>query len=550
MRKSDMTRAVIYARYSSDLQRAASIEDQVRLCKERIKREGWRLTATYVDRAQSGSHHLRPGYQKLLSDARSNSFDLVVAEALDRLSRDQEHIAALYKQLSFANVRIVTLAEGEVSELHIGLKGTMNALFLKDLGAKTHRGLRGRIEAGRSAGGICYGYAIPHEHDARGELIRGGRVIDQAEAAIVRRIFEEFSAGRSPRAIAKDINAQGIPGPHHSAWGPSTIYGNWRRGTGILNNELYIGQMVWNRQHFLKDPQSGKRIARPNPQSEWIVQEVPELRIVDNALWERVKACQKDSRASVRRQRGQVRPEKARRPTYLLSGLIKCGGCGGGFSMVSLKHYGCSNARNRGTCGILQVIRRDVLEASVLAGLKQHLMAPELVKEFISEYHAQLNRMNAAVDAEHDAKKAELAKVERQIRAMVDAIKDGIRTSSMKDEMESLEVRRTELRAALTQAPAFMPRLHPNLAEIYRQTVSDLHATLNRDDARTEAAGILRGLIDEVRLVPESGELAIELRGDLAEILALGNKNPRRGPAGVQVTLVAGEGFEPSTFRL
>ena len=384
-----MTRAVIYARYSSDLQRAASIEDQVRLCKERIKREGWRLAGTYVDRAQSGSHHLRPGYQKLLSDARSNSFDLVVAEALDRLSRDQEHVAALYKQLSFANVRIVTLAEGEVSELHIGLKGAMNSIFLKDLGAKTHRGLRGRIEAGRSAGGICYGYAIPHEHDTRGELIRGGRVIDQAEAAIVRRIFEEFSAGRSPRAIAKDLNAQCIPGPHHSTWGPSTIYGNWRRGTGILNNELYIGRLVWNRQHFLKDPQSGKRIARPNPQREWIIQDVPELRIVDDALWERVKESQKEGRASVLGERGHVRPENARRPTYLLSGLIKCGGCGGGFSMVSVNHYGCSNARNRGTCGILQVIRRDVLEASVLAGLNQHLMAPELVKAFVAEYHAQ-----------------------------------------------------------------------------------------------------------------------------------------------------------------
>jgi len=535
-----MTRAVIYARYSSDLQRDASIEDQVRVCKERIKREGWRLVATYADRAISGGSHLRPGYQKLIEDARKNEFDVVVAEALDRISRDQEHVAAFFKQVTFADVRIFTLSEGEISELHVGLKGTLNALFLKDLGTKTHRGLRGRIEAGRSAGGICYGYRIVREHDARGELIRGGRVVDESQAPIVRRIFGEFAVGRSPREIAKQLNAERIPGPHHRTWGPSTIYGNWRRGTGILNNELYIGRIVWNRQHFLKDPRSGKRIARPNPQSEWIVQDVPELRIVDDALWQRAKESQKESRASVLGERGHVRPEHARRPTYLLSGLIKCGGCGGGFSMVSEKHYGCSNARNRGTCGILQVIRRDVLEASVLAGLKQHLMAPELVKAFVAEYHAQLNRMNAAVDAEHDAKKAELAKVERQIAAIIEAIKDGIRTPSMKHEMESLEVRRIELRAALTHAPAFMPRLHPNLADIYRQKVSDLHAALNRDDARTEAASVLRDLIDEVRLVPEHGDLTIELRGDLTEILALANKNPRRESAGVQVTLVAG----------
>jgi DNA invertase Pin-like site-specific DNA recombinase len=78
-----MTRAAIYARYSTDLQRDASIEDQIRVCKERIKREGWRLVATYTDRAISGADQLRPGYQKLIEDARKGAFDLVIAEALD-----------------------------------------------------------------------------------------------------------------------------------------------------------------------------------------------------------------------------------------------------------------------------------------------------------------------------------------------------------------------------------------------------------------------------------------------------------------------------------
>src|SRR3546814_14246640 len=85
----------------------------------------------------SGASALRPGYQKLLEDARGGAFDVVVAEALDRLSRDQEDVAALYKRLNFAGVTIVTLAEGEISELHVGLKGTMNALFLKDLAQRS-----------------------------------------------------------------------------------------------------------------------------------------------------------------------------------------------------------------------------------------------------------------------------------------------------------------------------------------------------------------------------------------------------------------------------
>src|SRR5258708_35681507 len=126
-------RAVIYASYSSENQREASIEDQVRICQRRVEAEQWSLVNTYTDHAMSGSIRLRPGYQKLLEDARSGAFDIVVAEALDRLSRDQEDVAALYNHLTFADVKLFTVAEGLISGLHVGLKGTMNALFLKDL---------------------------------------------------------------------------------------------------------------------------------------------------------------------------------------------------------------------------------------------------------------------------------------------------------------------------------------------------------------------------------------------------------------------------------
>jgi DNA invertase Pin-like site-specific DNA recombinase len=257
-------RAVIYARYSTDLQREASIEDQVRVCRQRIEQAGWELVATYSDAAASGASRLRPGYQKLLEDARSGLYDVVVAEALDRLSRDQEDVAALYKHLSFASVQLVTLAEGEISELHVGLKGTMNALFLKDLALKVRRGLEGRVREGRSGGGLCYGYDVKRQLDAKGLPICGDRVINNAEAAVVRRIFQEFAAGHSPRTIALALNRNGIPGPQGRAWGPSTIYGNWRRGTGILNNELYVGRLVWNRQRYVKNPAT-RRAGSPSP---------------------------------------------------------------------------------------------------------------------------------------------------------------------------------------------------------------------------------------------------------------------------------------------
>ena len=103
----------------------------------------------------------------MLEGAREAEFDVVVAEALDRLSRDQEDIAALFKRLQFAGIRLVTLGEGEIGALHIGLKGTMNALFLKDLADKTRRGLRGRVEAGKSGGGNAYGYDVVRSYRRR-----------------------------------------------------------------------------------------------------------------------------------------------------------------------------------------------------------------------------------------------------------------------------------------------------------------------------------------------------------------------------------------------
>ena len=216
----------------------------------------------------------------------------MVAEALDRLSRDQEDIAALFKRLQFAGIRLVTLGEGDIGVLHIGLKGTMNALFLKDLADKTRRGLRGRVEAGKSGGGNAYGYDVVRGYDANGEPARGDRTINPAEAAVVREIFTRYAAGEAPRKIAFDLNARRIPAPRGGAWSASTLNGNRSRGTGVLNNEMYVGRLVWNRLSYAKDPETGKRRSRPNADDAVIAIEAPELAIVPRELWDAVKARQ------------------------------------------------------------------------------------------------------------------------------------------------------------------------------------------------------------------------------------------------------------------
>ncbi len=150
--------------------------------------------------------------------------------------------------------------------------------------------------------------------------------------ASIRRIFRDYAAGKSTKRIAFELNKDGIAAPGGGDWGFSTINGNPKRGNGVLNNEMYVGKLIWNRQRFLKDPDTGKRQARMNPESEWITQDVPELRILDDALWQSVKERQ---RAVKRTHSDDGETEnhfrERRRPKYLFSGLTKCGCCGGGY---------------------------------------------------------------------------------------------------------------------------------------------------------------------------------------------------------------------------
>lgn len=522
-------RVALYARYSSDNQRDASITDQLRMCRLRAEKEGWTVVEEYTDHSISGASMIqRPGIQALVMDSTRGRFDMVLAEALDRISRDQEDIAGIYKRMRYADVRMFTLSEGEISELHVGLKGTMNALFLKDLADKTRRGLRGRVEDGKSGGGLCYGYDVVKKFDDRGEAVRGDRTINETEAGIVRRIFNDYLAGKSSRAIAMALNREGVSGPQGSAWGPSTIHGNPKRGTGILNNEMYIGKLVWNRLRYIKDPDTGRRVSRLNPGSEWVVQEVPELRIIADEIWVAVKERQNRLAYEPATEKPTNFLNDRRRPKHLFAGLVKCGCCGGGYSMISKDLLGCSTARNKGTCDNRLNIRRDALEASILNGLRKHLLEPELFKEFCAEFTREVNRLRIERGADLEGWRRELERVDKELDKIVDAIMQGFPLSKLKDKSEKLEARKIELTEKLANADEPPPLLHPNMAALYAQRIGQLYEHLQDEDGRARAAETFRSLIDQVTLVPDKGELAIVLRGDLGAILRFtaGKKNP------------------------
>ncbi len=398
--------------------------------------------------------------------------------------------------------------------MHVGLLGTMAQLYLSDLKEKTRRGQLGRALAGKIPGGKAYGYRLIVGQP-------GERQIDEAEALVIRRVFRDFAAGMSPQAIAKALNAEGIPGPDGREWRDTTIRGQVDRGTGILNNSLYVGRIEWNRCSYVKDPRSGKRVARPNPKDRWEVVHVPTLRLLGDDLWEAVKRRQHELSFEIRRDDGGNALNRVHRRKFLLSGLLKCGCCRGGFTIVAQDRYGCATHRSKGTCDNNVTVSRQEIEERVFGGLKEKLMAPELVREFIRAFQEEVNRTNAEREEQFTADRQQLGSIGRKIAGIVSAIEEGDYSRALGNRLADLEKQQELLEARLSEAPPSTVRLHPRLAEVYAEKVQQLEQALNDPNIRAEAADVLRSLINRIELHPKGdGQgIAATLHGDLAQIL-------------------------------
>jgi site-specific DNA recombinase len=362
-------------------------------------------------------------------------------------------------------------------------------------------------------------------------------------------------------------------GPGGRSWIETTIRGHLDRGTGLLNNTVYIGQLSWDRCSYAKNPQTGRRVARVNPAAQREVTAVPELRIVDQALWDRVKARQDVVRTNDAGSTGRRRPDHA--PAEISAeGLITCGVCGGGYTIIGADRYGCATLRRKGPRDNCHTITRQAIEARMLGYLKQRMLAPELVEEFVRAFAEECAR--AGRDRAHDEGKLhkERLAVERSFTGILKAIEAGAWNETLRSRLTELELRKAEIDGELARAMAPTPvALHPNAAGLYAERVADLEMALNDPELLLEAAASLRSLIQQVVLRPDSGmpqNLAIDLHGDLALILSLAaggsGTGRRRGHAGSdgalreklsrpgvlmrQLTVVAGTGFEPVTFRL
>lgn len=485
-------RAAIYARYSSDLQTDRSIEDQLALCHDFARKQGLTVCATFDDRARSGASIMgRDGLLSMMDGARAGSFDVLVVEALDRLSRDQEDLAGIYKRLTHIGVEIRAVHDGRADIVQIGIRGLVGALYLQDLAHKVRRGMSGVVRDGRNAGGKAYGYApVPGRP---GEL-----TIVEAEAEIVRRIFAEYVAGRSTRDICGDLNRERVPTPRGGFWRPSTLSGNPKRGNGLLQNPVYDGKLVWNRVRMVKDPDTGRRVSRINPESEWQEIAAPALRIVDAQTFAMANG-RKAASARV-----HAAPPK-RKDGRLLTGMLACSACGAGMSIKDrfrgkTTRIMCTQAKDARSCSNRHRFDLEAIEESVLEGLQRQMADRDALALYVEAYNEARRKVAAGQGLERERAEVRLKSVEREFARAADlAIKGVLSDAEAAERLAPLREERERLRQVLSAMPE-RPKvvaLQPAIVARFLRDLDELRAELHAG-RRAGASALIRQVLDKV----------------------------------------------------
>ncbi|SNR44386.1 recombinase family protein [Puniceibacterium sediminis] len=347
---------------------------------------------------------------------------------------------------------------------------------------------------------MAYGYRIKHSQSLN-------REIDEGHAAIVRRIFDDYASGQSPRKIASSLNEEGIPSPSGGKWNDSTIRGNAKKRDGMLRNEAYIGIIVYGRNRFRRDPDTGNRISRPAAAEDIIYCEEPGLQIVDDHIWNVVQdrldeTTQKYSRKS-------TPLNKSHRATYLLSRLIKCECCGDSYTVVAQERYGCSTRKTKGlsVCSNTKTITKQKIEARVLARLRAGLLAPEMAGRFASEVRSLLEAEAQQLAPDKMQLEADLIKVNRAIERILDRLETDELGDALVDRLRAREAERARIRNALEDAeaarhPISLPTVK-DLEQIYAGQVKRLESLLAGSNQMVEANALIGELVGCVYVAPD-----------------------------------------------
>ena len=553
-------RCAAYARYSSDLQSPSSIEDQLRKCREYAAQHGFQFLDqhVYLDQALSGVGLDRPGLSALLAAATSapRPFDVILVDDSSRLSRDTKDALGIFERLNFAGIRLIAVSQGidskdEQAQVLVTVHGMVDSLYVKELAKKTHRGLEGLVLKGRHAGGRTFGYDTVPAEDGVGKTL----VINQAEAPIVRRIFEMSAGGLSLKKIAMTLNRESVQPPRpragklHATWCPNAI-------REMLYRDLYMGRLVWNTSRFVKVPGTNKRVRRARPETEWRVVEREDLRIIDQELWQSVRdrlTRLKDFYVG-RRKQGLL--QRATTSAYLFSGILKCGHCGGNLVIVTrngpggqYRKYGCSQHFYRGACPNNLLERQDSLEQRLLRELQEEVLKPEAIEYVIQAFGRQLKDAFEKMSSELAQMRERKTKIEAELRRLAET---AARTGPSGFLIEAINDREQQLRDITDRLLSTGPgSVESHLAEIrafVTKRLSDLQGLLAGDT--TFARAELKKHVEEIRMTPQHGNGKPHYLAEGAWNLLGNEKGPAHNTAPLLNRMVAGVRFELTTFGL
>ena len=512
MRTEQMTqsqgRAAIYSRFSTELQNPKSCKDQAASCREYAARNGLRVVAEYADEGISGaSIHNRPDLQRLLADAKAGKFEVIVVEAFDRLSRDNADASTIFKNLEFIGVSVDSVNNGKADAFSFGIHGVMSQHFRVENAKKVKRGMAAVVRDGRSPGGRAYGYRpIPGKP---GEL-----AIDEDEAAIVRRIFKEYVGGKSPRDIAGGLNRDKIVPPRGKRWNASTINGNLTRGHGILLNPIYDGRHVWNRVRMVRDPATGKRVSRANPESEWQKADAPHLRIVDQKTFDAAQARKRDeTQPGHRRVHGNSR--------RILSGLLRCGSCGAGMTAHDIsagkRRIICSAVKESGACDNRRRFYLEEIEREVIESLVAEFDRPVVIQNFVDGFNRAQRKEAAAARSEISTLRARREKAVAGKKRLIALAERGLMADvdELAERLKELDRETKALAEQILMADEGAPEpASMNTAE-FRRHMSDLEAVFEDlclgEEIDEATRSLVASLLSHVVVADDQGEVSLTI---------------------------------------
>ena len=506
----------IYARFSSDGQREASIDDQVRRCEAYAGARGGSVDPSmiFVDRAMSGTGADRPSFDRLirLATNKPRQVDVIIVEDLSRLSRSAADLFPVQRLLEYADVRLIGVADGidtnaAHNKLTFGIKSVISDFYIAELADKTRRGLEGRAIAGFATGGVAYGYTTRKLTGADGKEIGSEILKVDAEADIVRRIFKMYLEGMSLAGIAAELNSERVEPPRVYAkrrrrgWKDSTI-------RAILHNESYTGSWTHGKRKWRKVPGTNKR--RPTKGASPRVFDRPHLRIVDADTWTAVQArlaavAAHYTRSADGKKKGRSVPGRA--TSYLFSSLLHCAACGGKMVISggsSTAYYRCQEYSKRRTCTNGVSVREDVLRTSILDELRHRLASSDGLAYARKRIAERLGALSREQGGELRERRSALEKIEANIAKFVDFVGNGLGTKAVSDRLKALEREAGEQRKVLAtlERAAAAPIKLPTPDEMLK-IVLDLEQRLaaNPTRGREELRRLFRdGRID---LVPQ-----------------------------------------------